>query len=155
MTKKNSVILRLLTLFLSGCAGLSIPAPDAPVKAVPEPQIENSVIAVPVTIPLDSILNELGFSTGNNGRGGALGDGIAGSIRRFLQRQALKNEARIVKTRYVRARVAQVWDTLQKPVPVQNGMSLLLNPHAVSVSVLPEQNDDITLIVGLTAKPKL
>ncbi len=151
MTKKLRFILWLLTLLLAACAGLSIPAPDAPVKALPEPPVEKSVIAVPVKVPLDSILNDMGLSSGEYG----MGNRIAGSIRRFLQRQALKNETRIVKTHYVRALIGKTWDSLQNPIPLQNGLSLLLNPQAVSVSVLPEQNEDLQLIVGLTAKPKL
>ncbi len=153
MTKKMPFLIWLL-IILSGCAGLSIPAPDAPVKTVAEPPIENSVIAVPVAIPLDSFLNDLGFPSDGSGQNGA-GDRIAGSVRRFLKRQALKNETRVVKTRFVRDQIGKAWDSVQNPIPLQNGLSLMLNPRAVSVSILPEQSEDITLIIGLTAKPKL
>jgi hypothetical protein len=138
----------VLTAFaLSGCAGLRIPAPDAPVAILAEPIVDASRISVPVKISVDGILSDLGF-VGSRDR-------IAGGIRRFLKRQALKNETRLVQTRFVRQQLEQVWSEIQRPIPLQNGLFLLLNPRALSVSTLPDEEDAITLILGLTARPKI
>jgi hypothetical protein len=126
---------------------LRIPSPDAPVTTLADPVLETSRITVPVTISLEGILRDLGFE-GSRER-------IAGGVRRFLKRQALKNETKLVQTRFVRQQLEQVWSEVQRPIALQNGLSLLLNPQALSVSTLPDQEDTITLIVGLTARPKI
>ena len=147
MTRTCCSLFLLLIVALSGCTGLRIPPPDAPVTALAEPVIEASKIAVPVTISLEGVLSDLGFEGSR--------DRIAGGIRRLLKRQALKNETRLVQTKFVRQQLEQVWSEAQRPIPLQNGLSLLLNPKALSVSTLPDQEDTITLIVGLTVRPKI
>jgi hypothetical protein len=144
---RRCLVFALTILVLSGCAGLRIPPPDDPVVPLTEPVIESSKITVPVTVSLEGILSDLGF-TGSRDR-------IAGGIRRFLKRQALRNETRLVQTRFVRQQLEQVWSEVQRPIPLEHGLSLLLNPRALSVSVLPDQEETITLIIGLTARPKI
>lgn len=137
----------LLILIVSGCTGLKIPPPDAPVTPLPEPPIETSTLSVPVTLSLDNVLSDLGFEGSR--------DRIGGSVRRFLKKQALKNETRLVQNKFVRQQLDRVWSAVQKTIPLENGLSLHLNPEALSVSTLPDQEENITLILGFKAKPRI
>jgi hypothetical protein len=150
MTKTLTIFLACIlvpALALSGCAGLGIPPPDMPVTPLPEPPIEVSTITVPVTLSLDAILRDLGLEQSR--------ERVGGAVRRFLKRQALRNETRLVQNKFVRRQLDQVWSSVQKPIPLQNGLSLFLNPEALSVSTLPDQEEDITLVLGVRARPKI
>ena len=77
-----------------GCARFSIPAPEVPVTPIAEPVIESSVINVPLTVSLKSILNELGQLLSKDRERASPGreSVIAGKIQDFLRRQASKND---------------------------------------------------------------
>lgn len=137
----------LLLVTLSACTGLKIPPPDAPVTPQPEPPIETSILSIPVTLSLDNILSDLGFEGSR--------DRIGGSVRRFLKKQALKNETRLVQNKFVRQQLDRVWSSVQKPILLENGLSLHLNPEALSVSTLSDQEENITLVLGIRARPRI
>ncbi len=147
MKKIIGVLFLLAVVLFSGCAGLRIPAPHAPITPLAEPVIAPSTLTVPVIISLDAVLGSLGAEQSR--------ERLSGSLRRFLTRQALKNETRLVQNKFVRQQLDQVWSSVQKPIPLQNGLALLLDPEALSVSVLPDQEESVTLILGMRAQPKI
>ena len=140
-----------------GCARFSVPAPQAPVTPIADPVIENSVINVPLTVSLKSILNELGqlLSKDKERASPDRENVIAGKIQDFLRRQASKNGNGFVQNRYLRQQAGIAWDALQNPIKLTNDLFLLINPQSVHVSPPAAPGDTVTVVVGLVAKPRL
>jgi hypothetical protein len=139
----------LLLFSVSGCAGFFIPAPNSPTEALPAPAIPDSTITVPVSVSVETLLQDIGLPTLN---GSNL---ISRNVRRLLKRQALRNDSRILKSRFVRRQMDEAWNALQRPIQARKDFFLLLNPSQVSLSVLPSEGENIQLVLQLVAKPKL
>ena len=132
----------LLGIALAGCAGLSIPAPDATLKPLSEPLVPDSTIILPVSFSVSSIMN-IGNSAGPRA-------GIRGlQIRGFLQRQGLRKE-NLAQNPFIRQQVGRAWDSLQKPVRLKNDLSLFLQPRSVSLSALSEEGTRCTSLPRLS-----
>jgi hypothetical protein len=149
--------LYLLVSLVYGCARLTIPAPEAPVTPIAEPVIEDSVINVPLTVSLNSMLNELGqlLSKDDKERARSRENVIAGKLQEFLRRQASKDDNGFLQNRYLKRQAGMVWDALQSPIKLTNDLYLLINPLAVHVSPPATPGDTVSIVAGLVAKPKL
>jgi hypothetical protein len=139
-------------LTLQGCAGLSIPAPDAPLQPLVEPAVRDSIISLPITLSVSSLMNNLGLPP-------AVEDPdrdrrIAGKIRGFLQRQANKNE-NIGQNTLVQQQIGKAWDVLQKPISLKSGWQLYIRPQAVSLTPVSEEGETVRVIAELLARPML
>jgi len=57
------------------------------------------------------------------------------------------------RTSTLKIKAEEAWKTLQKPIPVVNGVWLLINPSTIEVSKLSINNKDINIALNLAAKP--
>ena len=145
----------LLILSVSGCARLSIPAPDDPVQQLVQPAIEDSVITLPLTVQTKTAGGDrLSEGGGNDNPRGT----IAGKIRKFLNRQTAKFDDRLLQHAYVQLAAGWAWEALQSPVKLKDDYYLLLNPEALKLLFPAEHGDasESTLaVMELLAKPKI
>jgi Domain of unknown function (DUF4403) len=153
---RTAVGLYLFVSMIYGCARFTIPAPDAPVVPTAEPVVENSVINVPLTVSLNSMLKELGrLSSKDDKERPGRENVITGKIQEFLRRQASKNDNGLLQNRYLRRQAGIVWDALQSPVKLKDNVYLLINPQAVTVSLPATPGDTVSVVAKLVAKPRL
>ena len=160
INKKTAIfcsVFCLSVIQLAGCAGLSIPAPEYPVIPLGEPVIADSVINVPISISLKSVVSDLGrILPKSAGREAPdLDKMIGGKIQDFLRRQGSSSDSKLIQNRYLRQQVGKVWDALQVPIRLTGDLYLQLNPKAVSVSHPSAKGDTVSVVVALVAKPKL
>ncbi|HUI46357.1 MAG TPA: DUF4403 family protein [Nitrospirota bacterium] len=147
-------------LVIFGCAHFTVSAPSAPVKPVAEIIVEDSIINVPVSLPLNS-LEDVAKGLLQMGKGSNRSndeDASVGRIRRFLNRQITKLDDTVVNSDFIRERASAAWEALQYPIPLTDNLALLLNPQAVHVSpssAQNEQGDEFTVVIGLVARPRI
>jgi len=146
---------------VTGCTRLSIPAPEDFVKPMAEPAVENSTITLPVSISLTTISPDIDrLLQGNNGQVGSTSTGsIAGRLQKYLNRQMAKIDTNtILSSERFRQEVGRIWNVVQNPILLADDFYLLLEPKGVGVAApitSGAQNDSITIILGLIARPKL
>ncbi len=139
-------------LALQGCARLSIPAPDEPIRPLTEQAVPDSVISLPISFSVSSVMNSLGLSPGMDDP--ERDKRIAGKIRGFLQRQTNKKE-NLAQNPFLQQQVGKAWDSLQKPVQLNNGWQLFIRPQTVSLTPVAEDGETVRVIAGLVARPVL
>jgi hypothetical protein len=141
---------------LSSCASLPIPAPQDAAIAFEQPPIEDSTIAVPLSVSIRSGIPAIDSFLERQGSDGSVGSAAA-RVRKFLERQASKHED-LLQNEYVKQAAVRAWDALQQPVRVQDDVFLLLNPESLQVSPSTEQNGmnrGAVAVLEITARPKL
>ncbi len=153
--KAGAAACLILILSLSGCARLSIPAPDDPVTQLVQPAIEDSVITLPLTVQTKTAgLDRLLEGGGNESSHGS----ISGKIRKFLNKQATKLDDCLLQNEYIQLAAGWAWQALQSPLKLKEDYYLLLNPEALKLS-LPAERSEISegtfAVVELIAKPKI
>ena len=144
-----------------GCAHFTVPAPAAPIKPAAEPIIEDSVVNLPLSVSLKSLMDIIGgkLSASKNSDDHDENQALAGKIRKFLNRQVTKiDNNNFMNNVFIREGASTAWNALQYPIPLKNGLALLLNPQAVRVpppSTQQEQGDTVTVVIGLVVRPKI
>jgi hypothetical protein len=137
---------------LHGCARFNVPEPHAPLKPLIEPTVRDSTISLPITFSVSSLMNSLGLPPGSEDP--ERDSRIAGKIRGFLQRQTNRKDD-LAQSPFLHQQVGKVWDMLQNPIRLKNGLLLFIRPKAVSLSPVAEEGETVRVVAGLVARPVL
>ncbi len=139
------IVLLFSALALSGCARLPIPAPSAPIAPMAEPSVPDSTITIPVAIEVPPLAADPDRE-----------NAFAGAIRNFIGRQAAKlATSDLTGNPFLRRQIEKVWDALQAPLPLSDGVSLLLDPQSLTAAPLEGTGARTGVVVSITARPRL